>query len=314
MPKKKESKTLRKEQIDRKILFYRFNPGGKPGLKPLNFDPTATLDHIDTLNFDENGRYLVDLNGDAFVCWPGPPGPPWRFIFGKSRRYNLPQQELGGKRKPLGLPATAGLCEVSHMIWFPGNILGVERNFYSGTPANLHSYLSKKADGIYSGEGFELLIKRQALEELQKLEEIRLLHIKVQRSYSDLIAVADADLANTFNAQMDALLADEIEVILKVRRGTKHGLAERLRGGLAKIARKRDLPEKVETLIAKGPTLDNGRMKEVDFLSDELVVTKPMLRADPRSRAVRSESAFQEIQNAFAEVESLLMEAAGVQV
>ena len=105
---------------------------------------------------------------------------------------------------------------------------------------------------------------------------------------------------------MDAIDADEIQVTLKVSRRAKHPLSESLFAGIRQLAGRTDLHEKVDKLSVKGPSLITGKLEEVDILKDELVLTKSILRVDPRSRAVRSESAFAAIEAAYEEVKDLL--------
>ena len=67
---------------------------------------------------------------------------------------------LGGKRKALRIDPASGLSEVCHVVWFPGNYIGAEFNFYGPRISSLHSYLSSKSLPTYSAEGLELLIKK----------------------------------------------------------------------------------------------------------------------------------------------------------
>lgn len=66
------------------------------------------------------------------------------------------------------------------------------------------------------------------------------------------------------------------------------------------------MQDKLDKLVVKGPSLLSGKLEEVDILKDELVVTRSMLRVDPRIRAVQSESAFEQIEEAYYELRDLL--------
>jgi hypothetical protein len=311
MPRKK-STPARQDVVERRIHFYRVRTQNGQDGKPAIVDPTATLQAINALPFTSDGRYLPDKLGDVLVCWPESLKSPQRLIFGKSRRYNLPQEELGGKRKALRIDPASGLSEVCHIIWFPDNYLGAEFNFYGPRISRLHTYLTLKAKPPYSAEGFELLIKKDALEELNRLDELRVFSTRVHRSYTDLFAQANKSLSDALTAQMDAIDADEIELTLKVARKTRHPLAASLFRGLRRLARRADLHEKVDKLWVKGPSQISGKLEEVDLLKDELVVTKSILRLDPRGRSVQAESAFAEIEAAYQEVKGLLPLAASV--
>ncbi len=298
--------------IERRIHFYRVRTQNDQNGAPTIFDPTAALKTIDALPFTQQGRYLTDPFGDVLVCWTESLTAPHRIIFGKSRRTNLPQEELAGKRKALKIDPAAGLSEVCHMMWFPDNYLAAEFNFYGPRTTSLHSYLSQKAGSLYVAEGFDLLIKKNALEELKRLDELWVFSAKLQRSHTDLFRQASKSLADTLDAQMDAIDADEIELTLKVSRKTKHPLASKFFAGVRRMAAKTDLQDKLDKLVVKGPSLLSGKLEEVDILKDELVVTRSMLRVDPRIRAVQSESAFEQIEEAYYELRDLLPLAASL--
>jgi hypothetical protein len=311
MPKKK-SAPPRQDTIERRIHFYRVRTKNDTDGKPALFDPTATLKAIAALPFSPEGRYQVNKFGDALVCWPESFTAPHRVIYGKSRRYNLPLEELAGKRKALAIDPAGGLSEVCHLIWFPDNYLGAEFNFYGPRVSSLHTYLSVKAKPPYSAEGLDLLIKKDALEELKRLDELRVFTTKVQRSHTDLFTQANKSLADSLAAQMDAIKADEIELTLKVRRKTKHPLDTSFFKGIRRLAARADLHERVDKLLVKGPSQLTGKLEEVDVLKDELVVTKSILRVDPRSRAVNAESAFEQIEAAYEQLKDLLPLAASI--
>ena len=109
---------------------------------------------------------------------------------------------------------------MSHMIWYPDNVLAAEFNFYGPRIASLHYYLSEKAAMIYTAEGFDLLLKKNAVEELKRLDGLRVFSAKLQRSGTDLLRQADKDLASALDSQMESLDADEVELTFKVKRKT----------------------------------------------------------------------------------------------
>ena len=55
--------------ISRTIYFYRVDSGLKPDGEPIPFNPIPTLEHIDKLKFDFDGKYLSDVNGRIICCW-----------------------------------------------------------------------------------------------------------------------------------------------------------------------------------------------------------------------------------------------------
>ncbi len=274
------------------------------------YDPGPALEAIRDMPFSIEGRNIVDSEGNATICWPEG-GNPHRLIFGRSRRTNLPQQEHGGVRRALPIPPGAGLSEVSHAVWFPNNYVGAEFNFYGPRFGSFHSYLTNKVDHLYAGCGFDLLLLNRGIEELKRLDGLRVFTLKVNRSYASVVAKASTSLADALDAQMSVVDADEIEVVLKVTQKHKT-MTKAFFDGVLNLAGITGLPQQLEKLTVRGPNALTGAVEEVDLLRDELIVAKPMARIDPRSNAVRSESAFDQIVQAYDEVKDLLGQAQGL--
>jgi hypothetical protein len=130
--------------VERKIYFYRANVGTDGGGRPLAFNPTTALRHINGLRFNDAGRYLVE--GDAALCcWVDRPNPRQRFRLGQIRRSGLPQVEQGGALTDLPIPANSGLVEAIHVVSFANNIVGSDFNFYGPRMSRLSVYLHEKA-------------------------------------------------------------------------------------------------------------------------------------------------------------------------
>ena len=146
------------ETVERKIYFFRTNAGRDRGNRPIAFDPVVTLRHIDSLPWTTAGRYWVANDGKVTTCWIDDIESPQRMRLGNIRRTDLPQMEQGGSLRPLLLPGKAGLAESVHMMFFPGNIVGSDFNFYGPRVSRFSYYLAEKAQGVSPVVFFEPLL------------------------------------------------------------------------------------------------------------------------------------------------------------
>jgi hypothetical protein len=103
------------------------------------------------------GRYLEDEQGNPLCGWPDVAGGVRdykvksgefpRMMFGRVRRSGLPRVEKGGRIDPLGIPSDAGLVEITHVVFFPNNIVGADFNFYGPRVPRLGLYLHTLCPG-----------------------------------------------------------------------------------------------------------------------------------------------------------------------
>ena len=166
--------------IERRIHFYRSSVGSNPDGSPIPFDPLPALAAINQLSFADvlRGRYLVDQDGDALCAWPGTARNETTLKFCQVRRTDLPQVEQAGHVSDLPIGVTAGLLETVHVVFFPNNIVGAEFNFYGPRLSRLENYLHFKSNGAVPFATFYPLVRGDAAQQLNQLQEIRVLDFR----------------------------------------------------------------------------------------------------------------------------------------
>ena len=115
--------------LTRRIIFYRAFVGLDDERKPKVFDAAPLLKSlVGNLSFDDGSQYLGRHDHDLAI-WIDRVSSPQRLQLAAVRRAGLPPVEDAGRLRPLNLAATAGLAEMSHVVFFPDGIVGVEFNF-----------------------------------------------------------------------------------------------------------------------------------------------------------------------------------------
>lgn len=299
------------QRVERKIYFYRADVGTDDGGRPLPFNPTAGLRHINGLPFTAAGRYL-DEGDMRLCCWVDRPNPRQRFRLGQIRRSGLPQVEQSGNLSDLQIPANSGLVEAIHVVAFANNIVGSDFNFYGPRMSRLSLYLHEKAAGRCPEVTFEPLLRQDVAAELDRLREIRMFHLKIRASYATTVAQAQQDLGAAFEAAARAGNAEELEIVLKPRKYSRNALADRMLRAARTLARRGDLRTEASKFAVKGVRADTGEIEVVDILRDQLIARKEILRQSERGRALDSGSAYEAIERAFGELEEELNVAAGI--
>ena len=298
--------------VERRIYFYRVCAGTDDGVRPLPFDPSPTLEHIERLPFSSRGRYWLDDDGKDTCCWVDRSTPLHRLRFGHIRRSGLPQVERRGMLTPLHIPATSGLAEIVHVVFFPDHIIGSEFNFYGPRLPRLAPYLAAKAGDGCAALAFEPLLRQDIAEQLDHLRDVRLVRLRIRPSYAARVAQADRDLGSAFEAAQRAGEADELEIVLKSLPRSRHPLATRLLDAIKRLAGFTDLRSEVSRFDVKGLHERTGRVEELDILSDQLIARGQIIRQDKRTRALNPDSAYEAIERAYHELHDQLVAAAGV--
>lgn len=297
--------------VERKIYFYRVDAGLDEAGRPVPFDPAPTLRHIDKLPFTDNGRYLSAAADYDTCCWVDRT-TPGRLRLGNVRRAGLPQVERAGSVSPLSIPPRSGLLEETHIAFFPDNIVGTVFNFHGPRISRLAHYFELKANGICPAVTFEPLLRQDIVNQLQRLQDIRLLQLKIRAPYSTTIAQADRDLGNAFEAAARAGDAEELEIILRPPRYSRRPLSNGLMATVRRLTGREDLREEVSKFVVKGYDPELDRVELVDILNDYLIARKRIVLIDNRTRALDAESAYRAIEEAYKDLRGELLHAAGV--
>lgn len=312
MPRRR---TTPRPQVERKIYFYRVDAGQDAAGRPVAFNPAPTLAHLNGLPFTEHGRYWDSGDDNVTCCWVDRAASHGRLRVGNVRRTGFPQVERRGTIEPLSIHPAAGLVEQVHVAFFPNQIVGSEFNFYGPRLSRLARYFAVRANGVCPPVTFEPLLRQDVTEQLNRLADVRLFHLKIHASYAGVVAEADQDLGAAFDAAARAGQAEELEIILRPRAYSRGTLASRLLHTVKQLARRQDLREEASHFTVSGFNEVAERVDAVDILKDQLISRKRIvLGEDERARALDSESAYAAIETAYTELRSELLVAAGVRM
>lgn len=313
MPRKKASQPA---TLERKIYFYRIDAGTDDAGRPVTFDPLPVLNRIASLPFEESrtGRYLRDEEGNALVAFPDLKQFGHALRFGHVRRVGLPQLERAGTVLDLKIAEDEGLLETVHIKFFADNLVGSEFNFYAPRISRLGGYLQEKMPAVPTNLQFIPLLRQDIAAQLNNLEDIRLFKLKIRPSYSDAVRQADKSLGDAFAANAKILDGScaEIELSLIPEREQRTWALSRLAKPIKALVTRPDFRENAEVCQIRGFNRLIGKVDTVDLLHDQLISNKQVLRLNARSRALSAASAYDAIDNAYAELKSELAIAAGI--
>lgn len=300
-----------KSSIERTIRFYRVQVGFTETGEPRPFDAAAIFDRISSLEWDpENpeGRYLDDGRG-LVTCCSVHEKHSRRVWFAGVRRRDLPQLEHEGNLKALSVPEGAGLAERSHMVFFRNNLVGVEFNFYAPRINRLRQYLRAKVPDLAPEVSFEALLRNDAAQRLEQLDDIRKLTLRVRPSLVETIREANESLGKAFDVLMEGDRAQDVEIVLRMKPGGSGTLMQTLLGACRKLLTKGSFRDEATTFRVKGLSNGTRQVEEFDLLNDALFSKKMIVREGDESKAVDTTSAFLAIEEAFQEREQELLEA-----
>ena len=245
-------------------------------------------------------------------CWVDRTDSPQQFQLGQIRRSGLPRLEHQGAVEDLSIPEDSGLVEAVHIVCFDDNILGSEFNFYGPRVSRLSRYLHAKSRGLCPEISLEPLLRNDAADALGRLRGLRLFHLKIRASYIARMTEADETLGQAFKAARDVGGADELEVVLRPRKYSRGLLDARLLSVVRRLARQPELRTEASKFQLKGVTDDAGSVEFVDMLRAQFVSQKRIVRQSARGRALRSDSAYEAIREAYDELKEELLEATAV--
>ena len=285
----------------RKIYFYRINYGNEQSGKPKDFDASKILNALNTvLSSPGSPRYMVTPDGKDICVWVDDVQKK-RVKIGLIRRRDLPQQEENGMLSDLSLAPAVRLAELSHIIFFDNNIVGVEFNYFGPKIARLSEYLLFKKV-IPAPIAFYQLLKKDILREIDRFKNIKLLDLRIYPSYASTLKKADSSLAASFKAASEIGSFEETQIVLK--RPTKDLLfnehaIQAIKNVIKKILSTDGFRENSDRFLMRGVREESGKVETLDLLGDKLISVEEVVTEGEKSRAIVSESAYQAIQKAY---------------
>ena len=276
-----------------------------------DFDPAPLLEQIQSMPFTPHpeGRYQRDEEGNdvcAFVC------TEHTLRFCSVRRTGLPQEEWEGQTRDLSIAPEAGLLEASHVVFFPGSIVGVEYNHYGPRSSRLGPYLSQTAQSSLPKLTLASLLRQDVATQLDRLVDLRRFEFKVRPSNMHWIRQADESLAAALEANQQLFESPKtVELAITLQKPSENTLHAWL-SRLKTLVKNPFLRDEALQLRVRGKCQDTKHVETLDLLKDQLISTKRIMRVDKRSRAVDSPSAFAAIREAYQEQRDELQEALAI--
>ena len=301
----------RSTSVQRKVQFFRVTSVAGHGGSSVPFDPMQVLNHLDGIPLSSGQRHWQHDDSAATCCWIDSGGFYPRMRLANIRLAGLPLVEEGGVLADLDIPAAAGLAEPVHIVFFHDQVIGVEYNHYGPRVARLRDYLSEKALGICPPINIEPLVRRDALEQLQRLQSVRVFRLKVRPSFADRVRDADESLAAALEASRAFSGGEFVEIIARAEPNSRSSsLLERVKDTARLILTNlRDdvtATDSVSALEISGYDVVTGKVETVDLLSDMLVSSQQIVAPRRRTRALSSASAYEAIERAYLEVRDQL--------
>ncbi len=292
------------QSITREIYFFRVHAEDDKG-KRVSFNPRPALKYIKKLKCKRRGGRYWDQDQSITCCWPDRFSPLAALRLGTIRRKDLPQKEVGGVLKSLGIPPRAGLAELTHIVFFPDGIVGCDFNYFGPRVTKLADYLREKApEGLVPARlSFEPLLRNDAADHLQQAGHIKLFRLKVRSSMVRDVERASQSLGEALRMAMGSGAAEEAEIILRPRPRSSEGLSSQVVKIARSLIRKRALREGGAKVSAEAVNDNNERIK-LDLLSDKLIAKRRILRQDNRTRALNRSATYEAIKSAYRALKS----------
>jgi hypothetical protein len=299
---------------ERTIQFFRADCGLEESGRPRRFDVEPILQHIEKLPAEIGGRYWLQADGNVLSSWVDAGPNHRRMRLAVVRRSNLPLLENAGALCPLGIASSAGLYEPVHICFFPNNVVGVEFNFYGPRPSQLARYLLAVVPDVTLAFSLDPLLRGDVRRQLARMEQLKVLDIRVRTSYAEAVREADEHLAATLDAVRRVGGSEVVHLILEPEPYRHTYLANRVIRLIRDLLGREDLRQNVLSLSVKGLDNHTGRIEQLDLLKDHLIAHKKIIRQDARTRAVDDEATYTAIEEAYDDLRDDVMLAASLSV
>lgn len=296
--------------LERNIHFFRADAGLNAAGRPVALDVEPGLDLVSKAACQDGERYQPQGDDNVLSSWVDSTANRSRFRLATVRRAGLPLVEATGTLSSLQLAADQGLYEAIHAIFFPNNVVGVEFNFYGPRPSRIPWYLNRVTKGQCPTFTLNPLLRQDVVDQLNRLEQVRVLDLAIRPSYADTVAEADQDLGSAFRAAERAGGSQMVQLTLRPEPHARTWLRPRILDAIRQLAPRDDLRQNAQRFTVRGLNGERQSIEEIDVLRDQLIARRQVVRLDDRSRAVRDDAAYGAIEDAYAELRTDLERAA----
>jgi hypothetical protein len=298
--------------VERTIRFYRIDAGQDEDGSPIPFETGPALEFLAELRAE--GDFYLERPGKPLLCYfTDSMNAPQQVRLAAIRRSDLPEVEEGGNLEPLVIPANAGLAEQTHLVFFEDGVVGADFNFYGPRASAFRYYHNAKTHGEFAPISVDPLLRADVAQSLARLEDVRMLRLKIRRPYLSALAQANESLAEGFRAAMDLGNAEEAELILKPRAYSRGSLGSALLTAIRRLARRDDLRnDDVRAFQVTGYDPAADTVEEIDILHSHLLTTKQIVRLSERTNGLDSRSAYGAIQSAYDELHEDIQSAVAI--
>jgi len=293
----------------RKIYFYHVDVGRDPETNDrIAFDAAAALAPLAALDFAAGDAYH-EVEERVTCGWLDRTADPVRVRVADIRRTNLPQLEAAGALTRLEIDERAGLAEQVHIQFFPDNIAGSEFNFYGPRMTRVAGFLRAK---LGLDIGFLPAIRGSAVEQLERLDGVRLFQLSITPALIDEVGRTDPTLASMFRSAREFGQGERLEVVIRPRKYGREPLGERVRESMLGLVRSPRILDGADVFRTAGS--EGGRRVELNLLQDDLRVERPVRRLGDGSRALDPASVYAAIESAYDELRDELARARGLRI
>lgn len=235
-----------------------------------------------------------------------------RLAIGTVRSDALPSVDDHGNVTSLDI-ADKSLLELTHCVFFPTGIVGVEFNFYGPRATRLPEYFAAKCPSHASFK-LQAIANQDASQMLSRLREIQLVSMRVFPGKIPEEMLDEGGLFGFLGSLKSWAGADNFEIVMRPRLHSQDPLGISAMEIVKGIVGWPNMHDAVDQLKVEGKTRTSNKRESFDLLSDKFVVQEEVMKARENSRSVDSTDMFAAIHRAYNNIEGELLTAARVEL
>ena len=289
------------KKVERTIYFYRSFVGVSDTGDYEPFDPTPAMDSIQAFvgtpdwyqDYDAENDDVLGLLPDGL--YQGHPTARLCLI----RRTAVPQLELGGTITDIpNLQQDQGVVEVTHLVFFPNNVIGSEYNHFGPRISRLPPYLREKVPAPINEDvknlRLSVLTRGDTTAILDELTSMNTLEMAVLPSARALIRNRDQSLGAALDAIAGIGNADVVKLSYTASVNERGSLLQRLAGPFKELLQDPEFVNGTSKLKLTAKHSARSRAEPFDLLKDVMTSRREFVRLTT-SKALDTQSAYQTI-------------------
>ena len=294
---------------DRNIQFFQLVE-----TKDRTATSIDTTPHLTSIAKKSYGKKRMELENGHMLSATVRSAVSQEFSLDLIRSNDFPLIEHQGNFEEMNLPDGRNLAERTHVKIFENRIVVVAYNHYGPRISQLPRYLEDILKPTKINFHIEPILRTDIADQLKFISSFDSIDVSLHDSTVVTYQQKDKDLFKALHSTIPNEAGVKIGVKVSLNSDAPDGYGAMIKSKVNAVLSTPNFRERYKHLSTKGVSSKTEHVEEINLLKDQFMVSKKILKANAKTRALDVEDVYTSIAESYEELKSELEEAITIQI